>query len=256
MTNAVVRPVAVDVVRLLLDTYLFGDLTPAVVQPLADRARIRRYQRGEYVFHTGDRATALFIVAEGQLHEPVTSPSGGEVVFEVYTRAGVFGEPALFVPERTRIVDAVATTPATIVALDRPVLVEFLLRHPPVILRMLESLASQTRVSILDATTQAHRPIRDRLVLKLLELAQTHGRPSPHGTVIQLQLTQSDLAALIGASRENVNRALAGLTRAGLIITHTGTITITQPHALTAMVTPDQTLHRRNRLKPPSHSTQ
>jgi CRP-like cAMP-binding protein len=227
MTNAVVRPVAVDVVRLLLDTYLFGDLTPAVVQPLADRARIRRYQRGEYVFHTGDRATALFIV-----------------------------EPALFVPERTRIVDAVATTPATIVALDRPVLVEFLLRHPPVILRMLESLASQTRVSILDATTQAHRPIRDRLVLKLLELAQTHGRPSPHGTVIQLQLTQSDLAALIGASRENVNRALAGLTRAGLIITHTGTITITQPHALTAMVTPDQTLHRRNRLKPPSHSTQ
>jgi CRP-like cAMP-binding protein len=250
MTNVVVRPVTIDVVELLLDTYLFGDLTPAVVQPLADRARIRRYQRGEYVFHIGDRATALFVVAEGQLHEPVPSPEGGEVVFEVYTRAGVFGEPALFVPERTRIVDAVATTPATVIALDRPLLVEFLLRHPPVILRMLESLASQTRVSILDASALAHRPIRDRLVLKLLDFAQTHGQSSPHGTVIQLRLTQSDLAALIGASRENVNRALADLSRAGLITTHAGAITITQPNALSDMVTPDQPLHRRNRHKP------
>lgn len=218
------------------------------MQPLAGRARIWRYQRGEYVFRAGDRATALFVVADGQLHEPVTTPDGGEIVFDVYTRAGVLGEAALFV-ERTRIVDAVATTPATVLALDRPLLVDFLLQHPPVTLRTLESLASQTRVSILDAAALAHRPIRDRLVLKLLELAHTHGQPSTHGTVIELRLTQSTLAALIGASRENVNRALASLVQAGLITNHAGTIAITRPDALSDTVTPDQPLHRRNRRK-------
>lgn len=225
------------------------------MQPLAGRARIWRYQRGEYVFRAGDRATALFVVADGQLHEPVTTPDGGEIVFDVYTRANVLGEAALFVPERTRIVDAVATTPATVLALDRPLLVDFLLQHPPVTLRMLESLASQTRVSILDAAALAHRPIRDRLVLKLLELAHTHGQPSTHGTVIELRLTQSTLAVLIGASRENVNRALASLVQAGLITNHAGTIAITRPDALSDTVTPDQPLHRRNRRKPHHQGT-
>jgi CRP/FNR family transcriptional regulator len=250
MTSAVVGPVALDVVGLLLDTYLFGDLTPAVLQPLAARARIRRYHCGEYVFHAGDPATALFIVAEGQLHEPVSTPAGENVVLEVYTRAAVFGEPALFVPERTRVVNVVAATPATVLALDRPQLVEFLLRHPPVMLRMLEGLANQTRISVLDTVTLAHRPIRERLVLKLLELARTHGQPSPRGTVIQLHLTQSILAAQIGASRENVNRALARLRRSGVITTQAGLITITQPDTLTDMITPDDPLHRRNRFKP------
>jgi CRP-like cAMP-binding protein len=246
----VVGPVALDVVGLLLDTYLFGDLTPAVLQPLASRARIHRYHCGEYIFHAGDPATALFIVAEGQLHEPISTPAGDDIVLEVYTRAAVFGEPALFVPERTRVVNILAATPASVIILDRALLVEFLLRHPPAMLRMLESLANQTRISVLDTVTLAHRPLRDRLVLKLLELARTHGQPSPHGIVIQLHLTQSTLAAQIGASRENVNRALATLRRSGMITTHAGTITITQPNTLHNTVTPDQPLHRRNQLKP------
>ena len=71
-----------------------------------------------------------------------------------------------------------------------------------------------------------------RLARKLLELAQQHGTLQPDGVQINLALTQSDLAGLVGATRESINKTLGTFRRQGYIVTRQNRITIVDPDAL------------------------
>lgn len=235
-------------VQALLSTYLFADLTPAAVEALASDSRPKRCDAGEYAFRVGDSADAIYVVASGQLKECVVNVDGEELVFEVFTAGAVFGEPGLFAPERNRVVDVKAMTSAELLVMPRQVLIDFATRHPTVLLRLLEGLAVQIRSMTDEASGIAYRPIRERLAIKLLELAATHGQQTPEGVRVMLNLPQADLAAMIGASRENVNRALGSLAAAGAVTTTNGRIRHVDPTRLSELVNIAPLLHRRNRL--------
>jgi CRP/FNR family transcriptional regulator, cyclic AMP receptor protein len=216
-----------DPVRLLLGTYLFADLAPAAIGPLAARLTSRRYRRGEYVVRAGEPAVALYVLARGLVKEAVTIPDGAELVSELYRTGDVFGEPGLFSRDRTRLVSVAAIEPSDVAALEREVLIGFLQRHPPAMARMLQGLAESVRAVIHEMTNIAYRPIRERLALQLLELADL--APAPNRTIT---ISQTTLAAMIAATRENVNRTLADLAADGYIHIHDRTIAITDPIAL------------------------
>lgn len=246
-----------DPVRLLLDTYLFSDLTPAEVSPLAARARRRRYRRGEVVFMVDDPATAVYVAESGILKECTYSADGDETILEIYRAPGVFGEPALFSPERTRVVTIVATTDASVLSIDRGTLLQFLLVHPQAMLRMLEGLAAQVRELVEVVTDLGHARIRDRLAVKLAELADLHGVDHPEGRRIDLELSQSALGALISASRANTNRALADLQHERAVTMDGRSYVVASPAGLRASVGADtELLHRRNRRTPPEPDSQ
>lgn len=216
-----------DPVRLLLGTYLFGDLTPTEVRPLAERLAVRRYRRGEYVTRAGDPSCALFIMVSGRVKEIIPTPEGEELLTELYTEGDVFGEPGLFSRDRTRVINIAATEASEVASLEREVLIEFLQRHPPAMLRMLQGLAEYVRAATHEMTNIAYRQIRERLALQLLELADIAPKPAP-----TLMLSQTTLAAMIGATRENVNRALAGLVADGHIRIQGRSLTILDPAGL------------------------
>ena len=71
-----------------------------------------------------------------------------------------------------------------------------------------------------------------RLAKKLLELAEDYGREGPDGTVIGIRLTQSDLAAMVGATRESVNKHLSAFRARGTIVVERQAITIRRPEDL------------------------
>ena len=106
--------------------------------------------------------------------------------------------------------------------------------------RMLQGLAESVRAVIHEMTNIAYRPIRERLALQLLELADL--APAPNRTIT---ISQTTLAAMIAATRENVNRTLADLAADGYIHIHDRTIAITDPIALRRLA--DQALQ----LQPP-----
>jgi CRP/FNR family transcriptional regulator len=222
--KATAHPRAWDPVRLLLGTYLFADLTPAALGPLGARLTPRHYRRGEYVVRAGDPALAVYVVVHGRLKETLTTQDGAELVTELYSTGDVFGEPALFSRDRTRLVSIAAIDPSEVAALDREVLIGFLHRHPPAMMRMLQGLAEYIRAEAHDMANIAYRPIRDRLALQLLELADL--APPPNRTIT---ISQTTLAAMIAATRENVNRTLADLAADGYIHIHDRTLTITNP---------------------------
>lgn len=240
----------------LLSTYLFGDLSPAALAPIARKLQSRQYEPSEFVFRESEPANALFVVMSGQLKEMAHTPSGDELVFEVFTHGAVFGEPALFAPERTRVVSVVAVEPATVLTLDRNTFAEFAFDHPQVMFRLLEGLAAQVRSLTEDIAGMAYRPIRERLIAKLLELADTHGHRGAERTEIAIDIPQATLASMVGASRENVNRRLAALVAAGAIETSSGRVTTIKPAELRTQAGFGEILHRRNRLTNPTRAAE
>jgi CRP-like cAMP-binding protein len=123
-------------------------------------------------------------------------------------------------------------TPSRCLTLTKPPLLAFLTRHPVAMERMLE-LLSQTAVHAAYAFSGvAFEDIRGRVASMLLTLSDEFGERAPGGARISLRLSQGTLAALVAASRENVNRALATLTASGAVSQRDGYFSIHDRPAL------------------------
>lgn len=254
--TAVRGPAGVDSILALRQTYLFGDLSVAELEPLALAALTRRFAPGEYVYRIGEPASALFVVVDGQLKEGLVTADGDEYIGEIFSAGGVAGEPGLFAVERDRVVDLVAMTPVTVLAIQRDRLIAFLLRHPATMLRMLEGLATQARSAVEEAANLGYRTVTERIAFKLVELSGTHGVPDAAGVRIRLAISQGTLAALVASRRENVNRALASLRRAGLVTTEADDLVILDLEGLHRAAAVEGPGHRRNRRPGPTGGAQ
>jgi CRP-like cAMP-binding protein len=242
-------------VRTLLATYLFQDLSPAQLEPLVAASQVREYEAGDYVLRAGDRADELYVVLSGTIRESMPTSDGYEYVAELLSPGGVFGEPGIFAPERTRIVDELVIEPAAVLVIDRGILWDFLQAHPTVMLRLLEGFATQTRESIEIMAGIALRRVRERVIFRLLERADTHGTPQVAGKRIEISMSQSTLAGMVGASRENVSRAVSALTSEGYVRYHAGVFTIDAEDLRRAAPAVAPELPRRNRRLPPAHDS-
>jgi CRP-like cAMP-binding protein len=233
-----------DVLACLSRSYLFEGMTPKQLEPLAALTTTRRVVRGEAVMHIGDPADEIFVVLSGELKSFVVDADGYEVVHFVHGPGMTVGEPGFFSVERTRIVEVVAVLPSVLIRMHRRELAPFMDRHTNVKDRALEGLASNTRWQTTMISSLATRPLTDRLVLRLLELVDS----SPErltGEAVTPKISQSTLAAMIGVSRENVNRALAVLTADGSIRQESGRYVLIDEQRLRRKVSRDWPLAGR-----------
>jgi CRP/FNR family transcriptional regulator, cyclic AMP receptor protein len=246
--NARMESEALDPIRVLLSTYLFQDISPAALEPLAATMRSQSYRRGEYLFHAGAPADFLHVVAVGRVKNSMTTSDGYEFIFEVVTPGGVFGEPGLFSRERNRLVDSMAMEPSIVFEIRRDQLIDFLHAHQAVMMRFLEGLAAQAREPIETVTDVVYTQIRERVVRKLLLLAAEQGQDGDDAAgEVALAVSQTTLAGLVGATRENVNRALSSLAADGDLRVVQGRIVIADLSALRAKASRGwPQLHRRN----------
>jgi CRP-like cAMP-binding protein len=206
----------VDIVRGLHRSYLFEGLSVDQLAPLAAVATTRRIARGEAVCRVGDDADEIYVVVSGEVKDTVVDADGNEVVQFLHGPGMTFGEPGFFAVDHRRIVEAVATEPTVLVRLGRRELEPFMALYATIKDRVLEKLASNQRWQTMMIASLATKPLTDRLVLRLLELVDS----SPErraGLSITPKVSQTTLAAMIGVSRENVNRALATLMTSGAI---------------------------------------
>ena len=223
---------------LLLGTPVFCDLSPAELEPLARAATIRRAVRGEHIFEIGDAADAIYIVATGQLKDAIYSDDGAEITHSLWEPGGFLGEVGFFARHRRRVMSLIALEPTTLLVLGRDALTPFLDRHPPVALRLLEHVASTSQWQTGMFLTLARRPLADRVLLRLLDLAESSGSADPNLATTP-RLSQATLASMVGASRENVNRAVAALTADGVLRTDRGRYLIGEPEQVRRRIVAD-----------------
>ena len=240
-----------DRVSLLLGTYLFEDLSPAEIEPLARSATIRHTARGEYLTHVGDPADELYVVVVGQLKDSILTEDGDEVVHSFFGPGMLIGEPGFFATERNRVMAIVAVESTTLLILGRRSLEPFLQRHPQVVTRALEGLASTARAQTQLIATLSRRTLQERLLFRLVELAETN-TPRDDGAGVTPKISQSTLAAMVGVTRENVNRALAALAASGAIRIESGSYVLPGLDRLRTEISNGQpVLERRNRRTEP-----
>ncbi len=203
-----------DIVGGLARSYLFEGMAPEQLEQLS--ATTRTMVRGEHTWHLGDPANEIYVVLTGEVKDHVVDLDGREVVLLVHGPGMTFGEPGFFSVERVRSVANLAVMPSTLIRIDRPNLWRFMQDNPAVKDRALEGLAGMIRASGIVMLSRDTRSLAERLVLRLLELVDS----SPErvaGLAVTPKISQSTLASMTGVSRENVNRALAGLIRDGAI---------------------------------------
>lgn len=200
---------------------MFGGLSRDDLEPLVPHLVERRYAAGEVLWLEGAPAEALFVLAEGIVKSHRLSREGAEVIVGIDVAVELVGEIGVFHPSRTRQVNVTAMTDCRVLNVRRRHLVGFLARHPVAMERMLEQVAGRTVEAAYSFTGLAFDDIRNRAARTLVKLADEFGEPVPGGVRIRLLLSQRTLAALVAASRENVNRALAPWLAAG-VISHDG----------------------------------
>jgi len=236
-----------DRVSLLLGTYLFEALSPVELEPLARSATIRHTARGEYVHHVGDPADEIYLVDSGQLKDSIVTEDGDELVHTFFGQGMLIGEPGFFAVERNRVMAVVAVEPTTLLVMGRDALEPFLERHPRVLIRALEGLASVARNQTLLIATLSRRTLQERLLFRLVELAETDP-PRDDGAGVTPKISQTTLAAMVGVTRENVNRALSALAADGAIRIEAGAYVLPDLEGLRAEISNGSPLLiRRNR---------
>jgi CRP-like cAMP-binding protein len=209
---------AVQTRQVVLDglarSYLFDAVTRDELAPLAETATTRTLVRGEFLWHPGDPANELYVVSSGEVKAFLTGSNGEELVHLMHGPGMTLGEPGYFSIERTRSVADMAVAPTVVIRLDRRELEPFMRRHPQVKDRALEGLAGMLRWYGGVVMALEMRPLRDRIVQRLLDLVDER---LDGGEARTASISQSTLAGMTGVSRENVNRALAALMSDGTI---------------------------------------
>ena len=193
-------------------------LPDAEVRRVIASAHRRRFARGEVLFHEGDPATTVHLVAKGRILIRVTTPRGEVATVDLVLAGDVVGELALLSPGRRRGASAVALEPTETLSIDETTF-SALRRDDPVVSDFLVQLLAARVHRLTDRLLEAlYLPADVRLLRRILELAEVYGDIVP--------LTQEDLAGLAGTTRATVNRALRREEKLGTIVLTRGRVAV------------------------------
>lgn len=196
---------------------LFSGLGQSSLQALARHLRTRRFKRGEVVFHQGDPGDALFIVASGVVKVVVPSEDGEEAILATLRRGDFLGELAL-IDGAPRSASAIALEATEILTLPREQFRSLVASEPAIRDALLVALAGEIRRLTTYVAELHFLDLTGRLAARLLRLAEEHGERAPDGSMrLPSPLTQGDLAAMIGSTRQSVNKLLGDFIEAGLL---------------------------------------
>jgi CRP-like cAMP-binding protein len=176
----------------------------------------RYFDPGDTICRKGDPGDAMYVILKGQVRIVLPAPDGNEALICTLDEGDFFGELSLIDGE-PRSATIVATEATETLVLNREGFREFLRASPDVTLEILQALSRRLRQSDEFIADAAFLDVPGRLAKKLIELADKYGRPVPTGTAITLRVTQRDLAAMIGATRESVNKHLQSFRAQGMI---------------------------------------
>ncbi len=210
---------------------LFQGLPPQALDGLLRQVRTRGYGRGTVIFHKDDPGSTLYVILRGKVSILLPSSEGKDLVLSILSAGDFFGELSLL-DEEPRSATAAAVEDTQTLILSRDACLELVRVHPDMAVNILALLSRRLREADALAQDSALLDLPGRLARRLLELGERHGRREGDGIRIDIRLTQSDLASLIGATRVATNRQLQRLQQQGVLTWQAQHITLLRPAAL------------------------
>lgn len=218
----------------LLHTALFKQVSPEQAEELLPTLHESVYDKGEHIFTQGDTDHRMGLLEKGRVKLTRESNDGRVQLLSIHARGEVLGEIPVFDPNGgPRTASAVAMVNGTrVVWLEHDALFAWLDRYPRVAVDMLQVLANRMRSNNERITDLVFMDVPARLAKTLLDLASRFGEPVEAGLKVPHDLTQEELAQLVGSSRETVNKALMDFSNRGWIAREGRSIVIYQPGML------------------------
>jgi len=193
--------------ELLASVELFGEMQEEELDDLTALAQIKKLSKDTTVFHAGDPADAVFVVASGRIKVVITSSDGKEFILTVLGAGQVFGEMALL-ESAPRSASVVTLSGVELLVISRSDFQRLLDSNPRIAQRLMAILSRRLRRANTKMESLAYMDVAGRLARYLLDHARDHGQRLGNGWVVVRRPTHSDIAHSIGTSRETVSRLI------------------------------------------------
>jgi len=208
---------------------LFTGQSPEMLDKIAAVAQLRRYQRGQSVFCEGDAGNGFYMVSKGRVKIFKLSSEGKEQILHVFGPGEPFGEVAVF-EGRSFPASAEAMEAMEAVFIERADFIELIQKNPGLTLKMLSMLSLRLRIFAHLIEDLSLKDVPSRLARYLL-LAQTKQQKD----TIELDITRSQLASLLGTIPETLSRIFSRFQANGILLTESNTVKIRDTKLLRAI---------------------
>lgn len=205
---------------------LFHSLPLDAIEDLTRRVSVKRVSAQTTVVTQDEPGDSMFIIMSGRVKVVIFGENGREVTLSILRPGDGFGEMSLFDGE-VRSANCIAVEPTALLVLSRDDLLLHIANHPRTSLNLLGEMARRLRRAD-DAIAQlALCDVNERLIRRLIALAEEEGTESPDGILVRRRPTQQELANMIGSCRETISRAFNQLAREGMIIPRGRSLVVT-----------------------------
>lgn len=219
--------------QLLRSSPLFGGMDVANARSLIALMTRRQLTRGDIIFNEGEDGAALYVIVKGKIKLARTARDGRENLLSLLGVGDMLGELSVFDPgprmSRARVVED-----TIVYELPKEQLDEWLNDHLEMSKHMLRALAQRIRRTTNTMADLVFSDVPGRVAKAILDLGHRFGRMERGHVTVRHGLTQEELAQLVGASRETVNKALADFAARGWIDVHIGSVEVYEPERLRA----------------------
>lgn len=205
---------------------LFAALDAEAAAALRSSMVESKAKKGSIIFAEGEPGDRLYVITAGKVTLGHKAKDGRETLLGVLGPGEMFGELSLFDPG-TRTATAVALTDVKLLGLSRDALRPWLTGRPEVSLKLLQALAQRLRRTEDAMADLVFSDVPGRVAKALLALSEKFGVFKNGELYIEHDMTQEELAQLVGASRETVNKALAEFVNRGWMKVEQRSVTIT-----------------------------
>lgn len=210
---------------------IFQGVDPSAVQDLRTALEPVSFPRAHVIFAEGELGDRLYIIVSGKVKIGRKSPDGRENLLAVFGPSDMFGELSIFDPG-PRTSTATTVTEVQAVTMDRTALREWIAKRPEIAEQLLRVIARRLRRTNNMLADLIFTDVPGRVAKALLQLAHDFGTQEGGMLRVTHDLTQEEIAQLVGASRETVNKALADFAHRGWLRLEGKSVLILEPQRL------------------------
>lgn len=187
--------------------------------------RNKKYKKREVLISSSDEPPGIFYLKEGALRQYMISSSGEEITLNIF-KQGAFFPVAWALNDTANSHTYESITPVNIFIAPKKEFLEFITKNPDILLDLLKRIYRGLEGYFLRIESFMLGNARTKLITELFLYAKRFGQDSKNGIVINLKLTEKDLASLSGIARETVSREIQKLKQKGLIEFSNNTLVI------------------------------
>lgn len=174
-------------------------------------------RKGEFLFNQGDIANDIYLIKEGSFKLVRITESGEEVIVQIVGQGEIIGEANLFRENISFPISAIALEEAKVCSINIQALEKSINNEPKIALQIIKNLGKQLYDTVERIVELNTLTVQEKVLSLFIRLAQEYGKPCAEGTIINIYLTQEEIASIVGASRVMVSQILGELVKTNYI---------------------------------------